>query len=215
MATKLEVLNRSLGWLGQPSINDPDTPESTAGKILAAIYDQVRREVLSCYLWNFAEVTADTERLGDSESLYDDDYLYPQKCLKLLLVMSDEGERLDDYRIGYNVASDTRVIQIDNDGASTLKLIYNYDVENMFHWSPMAVSVLSLKLAIGGCNAILGKENNMLSALNDLLTEELKDAVAVDGQEQKYPIEEISEIERARLGYDTDEPMNVLNVQFP
>lgn len=212
LATKLEILNRALGWLGQASINDPETPESSAGKSLANIYDQVRRGVLARYLWNFAEVTANTQRLGDSESLYDDDYLYPQNCLKLLKIVTDEGERLEDFRLGYNVVNDTRVIQINNSGKQTLKLIYNFDMTNMFHWSPLASEVFALFLGIGGSNAILGKENNMIKTLNDLLSEELKDAIAVDGQEQPYVIEEEYATERARLGFDL--APDVLNINF-
>lgn len=215
MATKLEVLNRALGWLGQPAINDPDTPESSSGKILANIYHQVRRAVLARYLWNFAEVTANTTRLADSESLYDDDYLYPEKCLKLLKVITDDGVRIEDYRLGYNVQHDAKVVQISNQGKATLKLIYNYDMENMFHWSPLASEVFALWLAIGGSNAILGKENNMLSTLNELLSEELKDAIAVDGQEQPLKVEEVYQSDLARMGFDADDYMSVLNVKFP
>jgi hypothetical protein len=215
LATKLEIFNRALGWLGQPSINSPDNPESPAGKSLANIYDQVRRSVLATYLWNFAEVTADTQRLGNSQTVYDDDYLYPQNCLKLLKIITDEGDRLEDYRLGLNVPNDVRVISIDNDGKDTLKLIYNYDVSNMFHWSPLACEVFALKLAIGGANEILGKENKMIATLNEILSEELKDAIGVDGQEQPLKIEEVYQTERARMGMDTGDDMQILNVNFP
>lgn len=214
MATKLQIFNRALGLLGQSSINNPENPESNGGKILANLYEQQRQGVLARYLWNFAEVTADTNRLGDSESLYDDDYLYPDKCLKLLKVMSDEGNRITDYRIGYNVAADTRVIQLDHEGAETLKLVYNYDVTNMFHWSPLAAEVFSYFLALAGCNAILGKENSMFEQLNKALSEELKDAIAVDGQEQPMRVEEIYSAEQARQGF-TDFPLGIIDVNFP
>jgi hypothetical protein len=214
VATKLEILNRALGWLGQPAVNDPETPESTNGKILANIYEPVRKAILARYLWNFAEVTADTTRLGASGSLYDDDYLYPQNCLKLLKVISDTGERLTDFRLGLNPTADARVIQISNQGKATLKLIYNYDVSNMAHWSPLASEVFALWLAMGGSNAILGKENNMIKTLNDLLSEELKDAIAVDGQEQPLAIEEEYATERARLGLDFEPFITGLNVNF-
>lgn len=214
MATKLQIFNRALGLLGQPPINNVENPESSAGKILANIYDQIRKGVLARYLWNFAEVTANTNRLGDSESLYDDDYLYPDNCLRLLKVITDEGVRIEDYRLGYNVASNTRVIQVNNDGKSTLKLIYNYDVTTMFHWSPLAAEVFAYFLAIGGCNAILGKENSMLGELNKALSEELKDAIGVDGQEQKMPVEEVYSSEQARNGFASEWPLPIINVNM-
>ena len=208
MSSKIVIMNRALGWLGQPPINNPTTPESTSGKAIADIFDPIRRKVISKYYWNFAEVTRDTQYLGASESTYDDDYLYPPDCLKLIRPVTDDGCKIQKWRSAYNTQHQCRVIQVDNNAKATLKIIFNYDQKNLGIWSPGALEVLGLELALAAANSILGKENSMVATLNDLLTEELKDAVGVDFQEQPYAVEEVYEVERARRGlgsYD-DEP---------
>jgi len=201
MSGKIDIMNRALGWLGQPPINNPETPSSTSGKAVADIYELVRRAVLAKYYWNFAEVTANTVYLGESEGVYDDDYLYPENCLKLIRPITDTGYKIEKWRIGFSVTHEKKIIQINNSAKATLKLIYNYDQKNIGIWSPLAQEVFALYLALGACNSILGKENQMLQVLNGILTEELKDAISVDGQEQPFDIEEIYQVERARLGY--------------
>lgn len=215
MSSKIAIINRALGWLGQPPINNPVTPESTSGKAIADIFDSIRRNVLSRYYWNFAEVTKDTPYLGQSESAYDDDYLYPPDCLKLIRPITDDGYKIQKWRTGFNTQHESRVIQIDNSAKATLKVIYNYDQKNLGIWSPGAQEVLGLELALAAANSILGKENSMIATLNDLLTEALKDAISVDGQEHPLDIEEVYEVERARKGWGSwyDGP-DVLRVDF-
>lgn len=198
---KLLLLNRSLGWLGQPPVNNPTTPESKSGKTLISFYDLVRKGVLARYLWNFAEVTEDTERLGDSASTYADEYIYPSDCLKLLKVIYNEGGRINDYRIAFNRKESAKVIQVNNSGKPTVKIVFNFDQKDLNFWSPLAIEVFALMLAVGGSNQILGKDNNLIKVLEEELKEMLKDAIAVDGQEQPLQIEEEYKVERARMGY--------------
>lgn len=215
MSSKIAILNRALGWLGQQPINSPVTPETSAGKALADIYEQVRKAVLATYYWNFAEVTDDATWLGLSKSPFRDEYVYPSKCMKLIKCTTDTGERFKKYRVAFNPTENTKVIQIDNNSKATLRVVYNYDVTEIVHWSPLAQEVFALMLAMGAANSVLGKENSTLKELNDLLTEMLKDATSVDGQEQPYPVEEIYQTELARLGYqDADDYDDGLLVRF-
>lgn len=215
MSSKIVIMNRALGWLGQPPINNPTTPESTSGKAIADIFEPVRRNLLSRYYWNFAEVTKDTPYLGSSESTYDDDYLYPPDCLKLIRPITDDGCKIRKWRTGFNTQHQSRVIQINNNAKATLKIIFNYDQKNLGIWSPGAQEVLGLELALAAANSILGKENSMVPTLNDLLTEALKDALGVDSQEHPLDIEEVYEVERARRGLgDYDDEPDGLRVYF-
>lgn len=182
MTSKLAIINRSLAFLGERPITNPDAPDTPAARHLCDNIDSSRQEVLRRYAWNFAEKWANTTlTTAPTVGPYDNAYDYPADCMRLIWVGEMDSTRTD-YRL-VNTGTQ-RVIAINNDGDSTLPLAYTCDVTNYSLWDPLARKVLALWMAVDAAKAITGKGEHV-KILNELLSEELKDAVGVDGQEQQ------------------------------
>ena len=183
MSDKITCLNRGLAFLGERPITNPDSPETPAGKHLADQFDQCRREVLRRYPWNWAETWKACQITTAPPFGYTNAYSFPDDCLRLIWV-GDITETRRDFRIINQGKPDYRkVIAIDNSGANTLNIAYTSDVTILSQWDPLALKVLSIWLALDAAKAVTGKVE-LVKMLNELLSDELKDAVGVDGQEQ-------------------------------
>lgn len=180
MSNKLSIINRGLGFLGERPITNPDAPDTPAGRHLADHFDECRQEVLRRYAWNFAETWGTANLTAAPAFGYSDAYSYPPDCLRIIWVGT-----IDDQNRNYRLLKQgtERVIATENSGASTLKLAYTADVTSYALWDPLARKVFALWLALDGAKSITGKAE-YVKVVNDLLAEELKDAIGVDGQEQ-------------------------------
>lgn len=197
---KLTVINRALFLIGERPITNPDSPETTAGKYFCDQFDQGRREVQRRYPWNFAERWAYVDKTTAPPFGYSDAYSLPADFLRLLIVgdVIYDDDRNRNFRILNQGAPDYRkVIALNNSGASRLQIAYSADIELLSIWDPLAIKVFAIWLAMDASKGITGQDNNV-KMLNDLLTEELKDAVAVDGQEQPMRQQVFSNVQRAR-----------------
>lgn len=161
---------------------------------------QTRREVLRRYPWNFAETWALANKTTAPAFGYSDAYALPDDCVRILCVgdpvTADSRNR--NYRILNQGKPDYRkIIAIDNGGASTIQLAYTADITNFNQWDPLAVKVLAIWLAMDAAKGITGSAS-YVQVLNSLLSEELKDAVGVDGQEQAMRQDIFSKVQQER-----------------
>lgn len=194
---KITVLNRALGFLGERTIVNPDNPETLAGKHITSYFDQGRREVLRRYPWNFAESWIEIPKTTAPSMHFSDAYSLPQDFIRLLVV-GDFDRPNRDYRMITQGAPDyRRVIALNNAGKDTLQIAYVPDIDLLSMWDPLALKVLALWLALDAAQAITGQDGKV-QTINGLLTEELKDAVNVDGQEQAVRDVEWSAVQDAR-----------------
>lgn len=196
MSDKLSVINRALFFLGEQTITNPDSPETTAGKKVAGVFDASRREVLRRYPWNFAEVWEEIDKTTAPAFGFTDAYALPQKYIRLLWVGDPNTPSLD-YRLLTQAADFRRVIAINNGGASKLKIGYGADVELLSLWDPLALKVLAMWIACDAAKTITGKME-YAQVISEMLSEELKDAVGVDGQEQAVLRDQRSFVQDAR-----------------
>lgn len=186
-ADRVSVINRALGFIGERAISNPDAPETPAGKRITDAFDQCRQEVICRVPWNFAETWATCSITTAPPFGYTDAYSLPADCLRILIV-GDPTQPLTDYRILNQGSPDYRkVIACNNAGKTTLPIAYNADITILSQWSPLALKVLAIWLALDAAKALTGQDE-LVKLLDELLTKELQDAVAVDGQEQ--PIRE-------------------------
>jgi hypothetical protein len=194
---KLSVICRALGFLGEQPITNPDAPETPAGRYMADHYDESRREIIRRHPWNWAEVWKTAAKTTAPPFKFTDAYVYPADCLRLLIV-GDLDESIRDYRIINQGSPEYRkVIACDNDGANTINLCYCADIEILSMWDPLALKCLSLFMAVDAAKYVTGQEK-LAETLNGLLTEEWREAVAIDGQEQRIWKDEDSEVNQAR-----------------
>lgn len=203
MTSKLEVINRALRFLGERPITNPDAPDTPAGKHIVATFTPSRREVIRRYPWNFAEIWVEVDITTAPAFGYENAYVLPADFLRLLFVGDPEYDD-KNYRLLTQGAPDyRRVIAINNGAASTLKIGYSADIELLSLWDPLALKVLALWMALDAARSITGQADHV-KTLNSLLSEELKDAVGVDGQEQSIRLHKFSDVQRARdlAGFD-------------
>lgn len=183
--------------LGETAITSPEAPNTKAGKHLVLIFDQCRRELLRRYPWNFAEVWTEVERTTAPPFYYPDAYSLPDSFLRLLWV-GDFEHPIRDYRLLLQPAPDfRRVIACSNNSATKLKIGYTADVTVYPLWDPLAIKAFAIWLAMDAAKNITG-QNEHVALLQKVLSEELKDAVAVDGQEQKIQQMTWSNVQDAR-----------------
>ncbi len=195
---KTTLINRALGFLGERPITNPDRPETPAGKNIVGSFDQCRREVLRRYPWNFAETWAAINKTTAPPWGYSDAYALPDDFLRLLIVGEPRfGDRIDFRMLNQGKPDYRKVIAIDNSGADTLQIAYTPDITLLSMWDPLALKVFALWLALDAAKGITGQDKQV-QLLNELLTEELKDAVGVDGQEQALRKHEESAVQDAR-----------------
>lgn len=194
---KISLVNRALGFLGEEPITSWDKPHTKGGRILVSFYDQTRREVLRKYPWNFCETWTYIDKTVAPIFFYSDAYSLPQDYLRLLIV-GDPSQDTRDYRILNQGSPEYRkVIALNNNGAAQLPIAYNCDIEQLSLWDPLACKVFALQLALDNAKAITGQDA-LVKLMNDLLSEELKDAAAVDGQEQSIRQHRFSNVQTER-----------------
>lgn len=196
MSDLLSVINRSLFFIGEPPIVNPDSPETVAGKKLVGSFVQSRRETIRRYPWNWAEVWGEAVRVGNPSRGYRNAYAFPEKFVRLLWVGDPKCSRRD-YRLLRDPVENRRIIAIDNNDSPTLPIGYSEDVELLSDWDPLALKVLAIQMALDASKSVTGQDK-YVALLNALLTEELKDAAGVDGQEQAVLQTTHSDVQDAR-----------------
>jgi hypothetical protein len=207
MATKTDVINRALGFIGERPIINPDAAETTAGKHIARIYDQCRQEVLRAFPWNFAEVWKEIDRVATPSFGYSDAYLLPTDFIRLLTVGYDRPSiqvttaliSRKDYRLLSSGAPNyDRWLAVDNAGEDVIKIAYTADVDKMHIWDPLAIKVLALWMAVDAAKAITGHDDLVIQ-LNAMLTESFREAAGADGGEQVVNLHQESPTRNSRV----------------
>lgn len=194
---KLQIINRALGMLGEPPVTSPEAPSTKAGKHLVSIFDQCRREILRRYPWNFSETWVEVDKTTAPPFYFSDAYSLPASYLRLLWV-GDINTPITDYRLLNQGEPDfRRVIALNNAGAAKLKISYCADVTVYPLWDPLAIKAFALWMAMDAAKNVTG-QNEHVGVLSKQLTEELKDAVAVDAQEQAIRQNTWSNVQSAR-----------------
>ncbi|MBS2008255.1 MAG: hypothetical protein JST01_14500 [Cyanobacteria bacterium SZAS TMP-1] len=194
---KVRLINKALGHLGERKIQNPDAPETNAGKHMAAIYDESRREVGRRFPWNFNETWAYIDKTTAPPFGYSDAYALPEDFLRLLIV-GDPRDDIKDYRLLNQGAPEyRRVVALNAGGADQIPFCYNADVPLLHLWDPLALKVLSLWMALDLAKSTTGQDGQV-EMLNKLLSDELKDAYGVDGSEQSIRLYQFSEVEEER-----------------
>lgn len=221
------LINRSLRLLGERPIQNVNSPETPAGKILVEAYPQCRKEVQRRCPCTFAEVWGfwkyfgptpgtpsaavptpgeGTFNLNQPQFDYQDSYLLPPDYIRIIDIpglvsqsgINGRGGTLVDYRfINAGAPGFQRLIALDNNTAPTLAVAYVTDVELLSSWDSLTLKVLADWLALDSAKAITGQES-IVKELGDMLTIDLQDAVGVSGNEQPKHESRFSRIARDR-----------------
>jgi hypothetical protein len=177
-AAPVDICNMALDLLGQPPVASIDPPENTvAAKLVARHYDAARQTVLRKYVWNFAKKRTSCARTGTPAFDFADMYAMPNDFLRLLSIEGDtEIQKTMDYDI------QGKEILANASGASSIKLRYIADIEDVNKWDALFRNIVVLTIALN-CGYQLTKQKSVVERIDALLKLELPDAVSIDGQE--------------------------------
>ena len=198
-SASLDIANLALDLLRQEPISSLIDPAEPAAYICARWYDQVRRQLLRKYIFNFARKTVYLTVVAGApvHPEYSNAYALPADFVRLLKL----GDRIlwggsiptqfFDFSGGYLYCDDW-TDQAASLGSPGLEFGYIFDAQNVLQFDAAFVDLLALQLAARIARKVTGK-----GLSNDLL-EELRNAelaaAAVSGQE-KPPVR----VQRSRI----------------
>ena len=121
MATKYSLCSEALISLGAETITNFDIDQNTGEydsaekKVAATLYDSLKRDELTSYLWNFNKVTLELSREVATPVTTDWAYQYaiPADFLRLIRVVDAQGNAIDFNEVGGKVlANETRAFAV-------------------------------------------------------------------------------------------------------
>lgn len=173
----VELINLSLSTLGVPRISSLDPPNNNVAELAAGWYPLIRQCFLRMGVWNFAKARLAISRTGTPAFDWADAYLIPVECIRILSV---EGETERYQTRQYDVEG--REILLNAGGASSIKLRYVVDVEDLSLWTPDAKYAF-MWLMVSALAYPLTRSKEVQAWAESMLTRALPDAKSVDGQE--------------------------------
>lgn len=177
-STPVDICNLALGRLGETPIASIEDPESPKAEVMARWYDQVRRETLREYVWNFCQGYRVLTRAGTGNANYDDKYDLPVDCVRVNAVGDDRLNPITDFDIF------ERELHCSN--GTSVPVWFNKDITTVSKMDPLFIKVFSIRLAMASAFE-LTKKKSMVESMSDMLRLEEPKATSVDGQE-KPPI---------------------------
>lgn len=180
-SSPIDICNLALDHFGERSIASINPPSTKPEITMARHYDQVRRELLRKYVWNFAKKRDSISRIGTPAFDFPDKYQLPNDFIRLLSI---GGETERTQKREYDIEG--RELLCNGSGAASVTIRYIRDVEDVTKWDSLFIKCMGLSLALDTAYAFSKKKGDV-ERLNGLLTTELPDAVTIDGQE-KPPI---------------------------
>jgi len=189
----VEICNLALDFLGQPSIADIEAPSTAAEGICARHYDQVRRQLLREWVWNFAKKRVTIFRSGTPAFDFADQYALPNDFVRFL---SAGGDREIDQGLDYDIEG--RNLLTNSGGAASIGLRYIYDVKDPQQMDAAFINLLALALALKiGYKFTLKK--GLVEQLSAQYAADLPKGISIDGQERPPRRIQRSKYHRARL----------------
>ena len=174
----VEVCNLSLDLLRHSTlITSIETPTTEEESLAARWYDATRRSVLRMFPWNFARKRATLSRISVAPAFgYSDAYQLPNDYLNYVFVGEDIQDNITDFQI------EGDQLLINNEGASSLKLCYVYDIQAVIKFDSVFLMLLVAELAVVFGSSLTGL-NKSLSGMEKLRDRWEAKARAKNGQE--------------------------------
>lgn len=200
VTSKTDICNLSQDLLSGETVLDIDNPETAVESLLARWYDQCRKQCLREHPWKFA-----AKRQILAKSSTDPDFGYtaafplPNDFIRLLTIeSSDSGVQIlpEDYQIESHLGSKAILMSTD---ATTLRLRYVYDIEDVTKFDSMFISYLALTIALATAYKIT-ESSGSVERISSLQKQQGQMARAISGQERPPTRIERSRNRQSRRG---------------
>ncbi len=168
-SSEVEICNSALIKVGADRIISL-TDDVERARVVAEQYPKVRDELLRSHPWNFAIARVEIASTGTPEFEYDNEFLLPSDCLRVLKTDLPDG---DDFKIeGRKVLANT----------SSLKIKYIKRITDVNYFDSNFTEALALRLAYDTAYRITNSSTQAAS-LYQLYSAALRDARSFDAQE--------------------------------
>lgn len=179
ITSKTDISNMSMDLLSAGNVVDVDNPSNATEELLSRWYEQSRRKVLREHPWNFA---IKRELLAASATApafgYSTAFPLPADFVRVVVIEDGNGGTFtpDDYAI------ENGEILLSTD-ASSLRLVYIYDIQDVTRFDPMFIDLLAHEIALAVAYRVT-QSNGNVERLEMLAKTRGALAKAVDGQER-------------------------------
>jgi len=194
MASKTEICNRALEWLGKDPVTSIDSDQEPA-KALRRVYDETRRSLLECHPWSFAVKRAAIPASATAPTWgYANGFPLPSDFLRLLTVENGPQFALE--------ADPSGTQWIVTDASAPLNIKYIYDVTDTGRYPATFVDAFAARLAFDICEDVTGS-NAKNQANADRAQAFLLEAKRINGlQKQATSFQNFSFVTSRRFGTD-------------
>jgi hypothetical protein len=176
--SEVHIANRALAQLNEGPISNIENPTTSMEVLVASMFADVRQELLRGYLF---KARATIPKISGTTPTFDFDSFYqlPNNWLRFLSI---EGSREEDQDFEYDI-EDGKVAY--NSTANSIKVRYIQDVTDISKWDALFKKCMVLSLAIELVGATSQKSTTQLvSTLDARLSQAIREANAIDGQER-------------------------------
>ena len=193
ITSQTDICNLALDLLSAGTVNDTETPTTATESLLNRWYDQSRRKVLREHPWNFAIKRQELAASATAPAFgYSAAFPVPADFVRLLRLDSSDGQSLGHTE--YEVENGSILINTD---ATSLRLIYIYDITDVTKFDPMFVDLLAYEVALSVAFKVT-ESNTAIQRVAELQKSRGAMARAIDGQERPPHRREVSRNRSAR-----------------
>ena len=199
VTSKTEICNLSQDLLSGETVLDIDSPTTATESMLARWYDQCRKQCLREHPWKFA---AKRQILAASATApafgYTKAFPLPNDFIRLLTIESSDGGQILPQEFQIESLEGVKVIMISTE-ASSIRLRYVYDIEDVTKFDAMFVSYLALSIALATAYKVT-ESSGSVERISNLQERQGQMARAISGQERPPTRVERSRNRSARMG---------------
>jgi hypothetical protein len=193
ITSSTDICNLALDLLSAGTVQDVENPSNATESLLARWYELSRKKLLREHPWNFASKRAAIAASGTAPAFgYGKQFPVPNDFVRLLYVVGDDNQIIPPEN--YQVENNAILLETD---ASSLRLVYIYDIEDVTRFDPMFVNVLAHEIALGIAYKVTESNGNVerVGALRKQMGDLAK---AIDGQERPPIRRQVSKSRAAR-----------------
>jgi len=193
--SKTDICNLASDLLSASIVSDIDNPSDANEAIFERWYDQSRKKALREHPWNFAAKRLIIAASSTAPAFgYTVAFPMPNDFIRLLTIESDDGVQI--LTDSYQFESGNVLLSSD---ATSLRLRYIYDIEDVSKFDAMFVDYLALTLALSVAYKIT-QSGGVVERINQLLQQHGAMAKAVSGMERVPTRIQRSRTRAARMG---------------
>ncbi len=180
VTSSTDICNLAQDLLSGAIINDVENPVTSTESLYERWYDQSRKKTLREHPWNFAikrKIIAASST--DPEFGYTKSFPVPNDFIRLLTLETDEGSLLSSENFQFE---DGNILM--SGDASSVRLRYIYDIEDVSKFNAMYIQYLALDIALSVAYKIT-ESNTNVDRIAQLLKQQGQMTRAISGQERQ------------------------------